>query len=121
LPIIRAVAPEKFIIHPDAIRLTDSPIVGEVDRLRRSDLVAMGYDRDLIDRLPVAGTGTSEQEGEEDARRRDEGSDKDKSAEAHAMQEVDYCDLLVRVDQDNDGIAELRRIVFAGAIKAEYM
>jgi hypothetical protein len=121
LPMIRAVAPEKFIIHPDAIRLTDSPIVGEVDRLRRSDLVAMGYDRDTIDLMPVAGTGTTEQEAEEDARRRDEGLDKDKNAEAHAMQEVDYWDLLVRVDQDNDGIAELRRIVFAGAIKAEYM
>src|SRR5690606_2047313 len=67
LPMIRAVAPEKFIIHPDAIRLPDSPILGEAERMRRSDLVAMGYDRDLIDRMPVAGTGTTEQEGEEDA------------------------------------------------------
>lgn len=122
LPRIAAIAPEKFLIHPDAIRLADSPIVGEVERLRRSDLVAMGYDRDLIDKMPATGTGTSEQDAEEDARRRDAdviGNDAD--ANSHAMQEVDYWDLLVRVDQDDDGIAELRRIVFAGAIKPEFM
>lgn len=119
---IAAIAPEKFLIHPDAVRLADSPIVGECERLRRSDLVAMGYDRAIIDALPLAGTGSTEQDAEEEARRRDEeitGTDHD--ANSHAMQEVDYYDLLVRVDQDNDGIAELRRIVFAGAIKPEYM
>lgn len=123
LPRIAAIAPEKFLIHPDAIRLADSPIVGEMERLRRSDLVAMGYDRALIDKMPAAGTGSSEQDAEEDARRRDAdivGMNKD-DASSHAMQEVDYWDLLVRVDQDDDGIAELRRIVFAGAIKPEYM
>jgi len=121
-PRVAAIAPEKFLIHPDAIRLTDSPIVGEVERLRRSDLVAMGYDRAIIDKMPAAGTGSSEQDAEEDARRRDaELNGTDKDANSHAMQEVDYWDLLVRVDQDDDGIAELRRMVFAGAIKPEYM
>jgi hypothetical protein len=43
-PRVAAIAPEKFLVHPDAIRLEDSPIVGEVERLRRSDLVSMGYD-----------------------------------------------------------------------------
>lgn len=120
-PRIAAIAPEKFLIHPDAIRLADSPIVGEMERLRRSDLVAMGYDRDTIDKMPSAGTGSSEQDAEEEARRRDADLRTDKDANSHAMQEVDYWDLLVRVDQDDDGLAELRRIVFAGAIKAEFM
>lgn len=121
LPRIAAIAPEKFLIHPDAIRLADSPIVGESERLRRSDLVAMGYDRETIDKLPSAGTGSSEQDIEEDARRRSDEAGKSQDTNSHAMQEVDYYDLLVRVDFDNDGIAELRRMVFAGAIKPEYM
>lgn len=122
LPRIAAIAPENFLITSDAIRFEDSPLLGENCRLRRSDLVAMGYDRDLIDSLPYAGAGSTEQESEEEARRRDEdftGNSADNNA--HAMQEVEYYDLLVRVDQDNDGIAELRRIVFAGGIKPEYM
>jgi len=120
MPRIAAIAPENFLIHPDAIRLEDSPLNGENFRLRRSDLVAMGYDREIVDSLPAFGSGSSEQDAEEEARRRTEemtnGDDN-----AHAMQEIDYYDLLVRVDQDDDGIAELRRIVFAGAIKPEYM
>lgn len=122
LPRIAAIAPENFLIHPDAIRLEDSPVTGENMRLRRSDLVAMGYDRDLIDSLPIAGSGNAEQESEAEARRRDEelrdGAD---DANSHAMQEVEFYDLLVRVDQDDDGIAELRRIVYAGAIDPRYM
>lgn len=122
LPRLAAIAPEKFLVHPDAIRLMDSPIVGEEERLRRSDLVAMGYDRALIDTMPAAGTGTNEQDAEEDQRRRDSNVvGTDENANSHAMQEVDYWDLLVRVDLDNDGIAELRRIVYAGAIKPEFM
>lgn len=122
MPRIAAIAPEKFLISSDAVRLLDSPLVGEVERLRRSDLVAMGYDREIIDSLPVAGTASSEQDAEEEARRRNEElNTSSDDADSHAMQEVDYYDLLVRVDQDNDGIAELRRIVFAGAIKPEYM
>lgn len=122
LPRLAAIAPEKFLVHPDAIRLMDSPIVGEEERLRRSDLVAMGYDRALVDTMPAAGTGTNEQDAEEDQRRRDSNVvGTDDNANSHAMQEVDYWDLLVRVDLDNDGIAELRRIVYAGAIKPEFM
>lgn len=120
-PRIGAVSPETFLIHPDAVRLEDSPLVGEHLRLRRSDLVAMGYDRAKIDTLPAVTSGSSEQEAEEDARRRNKGERDANADAAHAMQEVDFYDLLVRVDQDNDGIAELRRIVFAGGLKPEFI
>lgn len=121
LPRIAAVAPENFLVSSTAILLADAPLVGECTSLTRSDLVAMGYDRDLIDQVPAIGSGSSERESEEDARRRNEGGRSSQNDAAHAMQEVEFYDLLVRVDQDNDGIAELRRIVFAGAIKPEYM
>lgn len=118
-PRIAAIPLENWLIHPDAIRLEDSPILGEHTKERRSDLVKMGWDKDKIWLVPACSSDTSEQQAEEDARRRDLEDDKD--APQKALDEVDYYDLLVRVDKDGDGIAELRRMVFAGGIKEQYL
>ncbi|KNY35560.1 hypothetical protein [Agrobacterium sp. SUL3] len=114
-----AVPPEQLLIHPDAMCIEESPLTGINMRQRRSDLVAMGYDRDLVDSLPIAGT-TSDQDDEESTRRRDMIND-DNATAAKAMQEVEYYELYVRYDADDDGIAELRRLIYAGAIKEEYL
>ena len=115
LPTIRTIAPENFLIHSEATSFEDAILIGEHLRLRRSDLVRMGYDRDVIEELPLAGSGETSQEVEEDTRRRNVPDDS--SAElAKATQEIDYYDLLVKLDYDQDGIAELRRIVFAGGL-----
>lgn len=116
---LAAVPLENFLIHPDAITLLDSPIIGENYRIRRSELVAMGYDRKKVDSLPLAGQDSREADIEEQTRRRDVWT-RDELA-ARAMQEIDYYELLVRVDYDNDGIAELRRMVFAGGLAEKYL
>lgn len=110
---LAAVPLEEFLIHPDALDIEESPIVGINQRLRRSDLVAMGYDRDKVDDLPAAGTD-SDKEEEEYVRRRDIADD-DESTQ-RALQEIEYYELYVKVDADDDGIAELRRLVYAGGI-----
>lgn len=112
-----AIPLENWLIHPDAMCIEDAPLCGENTRLRRSDLVAMGYPREMVDKLPLVGNGDLDQDEEEDTRRRDVFTRDE--IQAKAMQEVEYYDLLVRVDFDNDGIAELRRIVFAGSITAK--
>lgn len=113
---IAAIPLENWLIHPDAIRLVDSPVLGENTKLRRSDLVKMGYDKDKVWALPATGHSL-EQEAEEDRRRRDvEGNE---TAPQKALDEIDFYDLLVRVDYDGDGIAELRRMVFGGGLKEE--
>jgi len=118
LPTIRTIAPENFLIHSEATSFDDAILIGEHLRLRRSDLIRMGYDRDVIEALPLAGSGETSQEVEEDTRRRNVRDDS--SAElAKATQEIDYYDLLVKLDYDQDGIAELRRIVFAGGLGEE--
>lgn len=118
-PMLAAIAPENWLIHPDAIRLEDSPVIGENCKLRRSDLVKMGYDKDAVWLLPACHADATEQEAEEDARRRD--IERNEDAPQKALDEIDYYDLLVRVDKDGDGIAELRRMVFAGGIQAQYL
>lgn len=114
---LRAVAPENWLIYSEAICLEDSPILGENYPIRRSDLVAMGYDKDQVWSLPASTTKTGDQENEEDSRRRDPIDRSD--AMPRELDEIDYYDLLVRIDYDGDGIAELRRLVFAGGLKAE--
>jgi len=108
---LAAVPLEEFLIHPDAMSIDDSLCTGISMKMRRSDLVAMGYDREVVDDLPAT-TKDNEKETEEFARRRDV-VDADDQADK-ASQEVDYYELYVRIDADDDGIAELRRMVFAG-------
>ncbi|OHV77980.1 phage portal protein [Ensifer sp. LCM 4579] len=113
---LAAVPLEEFLIHPDAISIEDSPITGIAMRMRRSDLIAMGYDRDMIERLP-ASTGDSGRDDEGFARRRDAFEAPDEMPKA--LEEVDYYELYVTIDADDDGIAELRRLVFAGGTSEE--
>lgn len=119
---LAAVPPEQLLIHPDALDIEESPLTGVNYRIKRSDLVAMGHDRDLVAKLPVAtGTAMDDQGDEELTRRRDiPDIDNQASTAAKAMQEVEYYELYARIDADDDGIAELRRIVYGGAVKEEY-
>ncbi|MHC2351696.1 hypothetical protein ACVMB3_001154 [Sinorhizobium meliloti] len=111
---LAAVPLEEFLIHPDAISIDDSPITGMKTRLRRSDLVEMGYDREKVDSFPASGSDIEEEEEEEFTRRRDAFDENDSIVKA--LQEVDYYELYVKIDADDDGIAELRRMVFAGGL-----
>ena len=116
---IEAVPPEQLLVHPDALDIEESPITGVNMRLRRSDLVAMGYDRELIESIPAA-TTNGDKEDEEDARRREVFRNNEVAAD-RSMEELEYYELYVRIDHDDDGIAELRRIVYAGDIKPDYL
>ena len=108
---IAAVPPEKFLIHPDAIDLDESLIVGIADRMRRADVIAMGYDRQAVMDLPEASGAEIDADAEEYARRN---SQRHETETEVMLQEVDYYEVYVRVDKDDDGIAELRRVVMIG-------
>jgi len=113
-----AIPLEDFLCHPSTIDFDTSPILGENTRLTRSDLISMGFDAERVNALPIAGGRTTEQDEERLTRRwsRDDGEQ-----QAHAMQEIEYYDLLMRVDRDGDGIAELRRLVFAGGLGVDHL
>lgn len=103
-----AIPRERFLIHPDAVSLEDSALTGSKTQVRRSDLVAMGYDKDVIWALPI---GDEDDDYERDERR-DFVSDAQETHRANDL--IDYYDLFVRFDKDEDGIAELRHMCFAG-------
>lgn len=103
-----AIPRERFLIHPDAITLEDSILTGSKTQVRRSDLVAMGYDKEMVWGLPLG----DDEDDEERDERRDAVTDVNEATRANEL--VDYYDLYVRFDADDDGIAELRHMCFAG-------
>lgn len=97
--------------------LQDSPFVEHVTRKTRSDLIEMGMEREFVDLLPAYSetTRTGSQ-----SLARDSVSDESRlstyghSFNDRSMDEIEYCEAYIRVDWDNDGVAELRRVVSVG-------
>jgi hypothetical protein len=110
--VVAGVPRERFLIHPDAVSIEEAPVVGERTTLTRSDLVAMGYDRELVDSLPVG-----EREDDDTDALRD--MDGDEQEPHKPNEQIDYYDVYVRFDADGDGIAELRHMCFAGGLNAK--
>jgi len=106
---------ENILIHPDALTIETAQLVGTVEKVTRSDLVAMGYDYDMVMDLPLSDDQDEQEQAEQTRRRNLE----DGKTYSPGTEEIDYYDLYVRVDYDDDGIAELRRIVIAGALTEE--
>lgn len=114
---VKCIPPEEFLIHPDAMDEDTASCIGHKMRLRRSDLVAMGYDRKVIDAIPENGSDGRLAEAEEITRR--ENLEGRRNERAKELQEIDYYEMYVRIDKDGDGIAELRRMCFGGKITEE--
>jgi hypothetical protein len=102
---------EQFRIDPDALTIEDATFVCHYQRLRRHQLIAMGYDRAKVDELPSTAQDT-ESETEETTRRDRVKTRRSEIVKGH--EEIDYYECYVRVDEDDDGLAELRRIIMAG-------
>lgn len=92
--------------------LDDSPLVEHRTRKTRTELIGMGMDKDFVDSLPSFDYDENDQE--QDARdslfnEREEFQTIDRS-----MDMVLYRECYVKVDYDEDGVAELRRVVIVG-------
>lgn len=118
-PRISAVPPEEYLIHPDAIESqNNAALVGREMRMSKSDLIAMGYDRDMIEALPSE-SYNSALDGEKFNRRNN--SWLQSAPEQKELEQVVYYDLYVRLDYDQDGIAELRHVCMAGGKTADHL
>lgn len=110
---VMAVPPEEFLIARDAISIQDSRYCAHVTKKTRSELIDDGYPKSVIDDLP---TGTEILGIEDEAR--DTVNDNDDSTDGadvnHAMQKVEVTEHFIKVDYDDDGIAELRKVTTAG-------
>ena len=110
--VVENVPPEEFLISKKARTIADAPFVAHRKLTTRSELVAMGFDKTLVDKLPSYSdlTFTEERVGRYD---RGEMPDEQSSLD-HTMQDVEVYECYIKTDFDGDGIAELRKVTYAG-------
>lgn len=112
---LQGVPPEEVLISRRATRLNDNtPFVGIRTKRTVSELIAMGYDEDLIRHTPSDDSPEFSQERTE--RFEDENTYPTMTGERAdwASREVWVTDCYMRLDEDGDGYSELRHIVVLG-------
>jgi len=109
---IENVPPEEFLISKSARTIEDSPFVAHRRLLTRSELVAMGFDKDIVEGLP---TYDDLQYTVERVARFSQGEQPDENISLDpTMQVCEVYECYIKIDVNGDGIAELRKIVYAG-------
>lgn len=93
--------------------LSTSPFVEHVTKKRRSDLVEMGLPRKFVDGLSKWGDNDDTPEDLAREQTEDE-SGTDEAFIDRSMDDIEYKEAYLRVDWDDDGIAELRKVVVVG-------
>ena len=107
------VPPEEFLISKSARTVEDANFVAHRKLMTRSELIAMGYDKEIIDTLP---TYNDLEFSDERVARFPEGEQPDQNNSLDfSMQTVEVYECYIKIDEDEDGIAELRRIVYCGS------
>ena len=109
---VENVPPEEFLIAKRDKSLKTARFVAHRTVKTRSDLIAMGYPQDQVDKMPAYNdlTYTPERVARYSA---GEMPDETQSLD-FSMQEVELFECYIRTDFDGDGIAELRKVVYAG-------
>jgi hypothetical protein len=108
--------PEEIKISPDAMTLDvmDMPFIAHTPLLSASDLIEMGYDKAVIATLPKGDDDAAEQERVARSTRNDANvqlEDKDQHGDYYR-----YNECYIRLDEDGDGIAELRKVCMVGNV-----
>jgi hypothetical protein len=109
---IESVPPEEFLIDRNAKSIDDADFVSHKVLMSRSDLVAMGYDEDEVNELPASSDDIYNTEDMVRQRDVDE-YPVDNYTQGQNTKVLIY-ESYVKYDYDEDGIAELRKIVSAG-------
>lgn len=110
---IENVPPEEFLISKTARTIEDSPFVAHRRLMTRSELIAMGFDKDVVDSLP---SYDDLQFTPERVARFSQGEQPDENISLDpAMQTIEVYECYIRIGTDKSGIAQLRKILYAGS------
>ena len=112
--VIHPVPPEEFLIQRRAKSIEEASFVAHRVRRTASDLIADGYDRELVERLPTSPDGDLWEEQQTRRKGVDADTADIDATMNEAMRPIWVTEAYVRADWDDDGIAELRKIVYCG-------
>jgi hypothetical protein len=113
--VIESVPPESILVSKSATSLEDCNFIGQRVFKTRSELISMGFDKKLVNELPVADEEIYNTEAVTRRSYDDETMPQDYQNIDPLLTRVSIVDCYMRCDYDNDGIAELRHIVVGGS------
>src|SRR6185312_7579245 len=109
---VDCINPEDFLLDREATCIEDARFTAHRQDATRSDLIEMGFDKELVENLPVDRFSTIRQE----RIARDENSTTFfNNVGDESMLLVELFECYVKADVDGDGIAETVRAFYAGA------
>lgn len=111
---VESVPPEDFFISRDARNLEDAYVVAHRTDMRVGDLIAMGYDPDVVKNLDSFDGGTDMAEAEVFERRGYSEDSSDEDPQDPSMKNVTVTEAYMRIDADGTGIPVLHRITCGG-------
>ena len=107
----RYINPEDFIISKGATSVDEAQTVGHDQYVTKSDLVAMGYSKEVVKDLPS--TGSTDSTNAQN-RMRNQGGTADGNASHWTGELVKLETRYIKIDKDGDGIAERLKMVTVG-------
>jgi hypothetical protein len=109
--VVENIPPEEFLISKRAKTIQDSPFVAHRRQMTRSELIAMGFDRKIVESLSAG--DTLEFSPERIARYTRGEEPNSMGSQDESMEIIEVYECYIKTDYNNDGIAELRRVVYA--------
>ena len=111
------IPPEEFVIDRASRCFIDPTFIGQRTPKTRSDLVAMGFDKDVVANLPIDASHTNLLNGQ---MQRDHDNGIEGNPSSHSPNDIIllgeyYC----KIDSDGDGITELWQVFKAGEVILE--
>lgn len=107
---------ESFLITENASSLDDAILVGDSVVRTRGELVAEGFDPDLVDTLPQSFKNPTDKSTLAQIRFRDLGGIEDNQYREWSNQNVQIDDVYILMDVNGDGISERRHIQLSGDV-----
>jgi len=112
---VEAIAPEEFLIEPQAKSLDDVSFCAHRTKKSISELIEMGYDEDLVSKIADNEDTDFDNDPEILSRFDDIGSDRGFNAKGYQRQtrQVTVIEAFIELDVEATGVAELYRVVKA--------
>lgn len=107
------VPPEEVFVSKDSRDIEDLRFICHERRVTPSDLISMGYPQELVDQLGDDRSGETGEEDERDEMSSKWGMMEDDGAD-ESQREITVVEAYVKVDYDQDGIAEWRCVKKSG-------
>jgi hypothetical protein len=110
---VENVPPEEYRVSADArgVNPCNARMVGHERKMKRSDLLDMGFPKSIVDDLPADAIPIM---SEEENARRNKTDDDLNMPRDRSQDEIVVKEAYIRLDYDGDGRAELRHVIVAG-------